>query len=101
MSIIKKPIITEKMTDKSEKYNRYAFVVDRKANKIEIKKAVVEMYDVAVDFGVSSILGCDSMLVEFEDLSNHPFGSVNWDFGDGEKTPTAEPHWRGRMYGNT
>ena len=49
MSIIKKPIITEKMTDQSEKYNRYAFVVDRKVNKIEIKKAVAEMYDVTVD----------------------------------------------------
>ena len=37
------------MTDQSEKYNRYAFVVDRKVNKIEIKKAVSEMYDVTVD----------------------------------------------------
>ena len=49
MSIIKKPIITEKMTSQSEKYNRYAFVVDRKVNKIEIKKAVAEMYDVTVE----------------------------------------------------
>ena len=49
MSIIKKPIITEKMTNQGEKFNRYAFVVDRKVNKIEIKKAVAEMYDVAVD----------------------------------------------------
>ena len=49
MSIIKKPIITEKMTSQSEEYNRYAFVVDRKVNKIEIKKAVAEMYDVTVD----------------------------------------------------
>ena len=49
MSIIKRPIITEKMTAQSEKYNRYAFVVDRKVNKIEIKKAVTEMYDVVVD----------------------------------------------------
>ena len=49
MSIIKKPVITEKMTDASEKYNRFAFVVDKKANKIEIKKAVEEMFDVAVD----------------------------------------------------
>ena len=49
MSIIKKPVITEKMTDQSEKYNRFAFVVDRKANKIEIKKAVEDMYDVSVD----------------------------------------------------
>ena len=49
MSIIEKPIITEKMTNASEKYNRFAFVVDIKANKIEIKKAVEQMYDVAVD----------------------------------------------------
>jgi len=49
MSIIKKPIITEKMTSQSEEYNRYAFVVDRQVNKIEIKKAVAEMYDVTVE----------------------------------------------------
>jgi large subunit ribosomal protein L23 len=49
MNIIKQPIITEKMTNQSEKYNRYAFVVDKKVNKIEIKKAVADMYDVTVD----------------------------------------------------
>ena len=48
MSIIKKPVITEKMTTQSEKYNGFAFIVDKKANKIEIKKAVEDMYDVAV-----------------------------------------------------
>ena len=37
------------MTEQSEKYNRYAFVVNNKANKIEIKKAIAEMYDVNVD----------------------------------------------------
>ena len=37
------------MTEQAEIYNRYAFVVDRKVNKIEIKKAVSEMYDVTVD----------------------------------------------------
>ena len=37
------------MTLESEKFNRYAFVVDRKANKIQIKKAVEEQYDVVVD----------------------------------------------------
>ena len=37
------------MTNQSEEFNRYAFVVDRKANKIEIKKAVADMYDVTVD----------------------------------------------------
>ena len=49
MSIIKKPVITEKMTNESEKFNRYAFVVDRKANKIEIKKAVEKQYNVVVN----------------------------------------------------
>jgi len=49
MTIIKKPIITEKMTDQAEKFNRFAFVVDNKANKIEIKKAVEDMYEVEVD----------------------------------------------------
>ena len=37
MSILIKPIITEKMTDQGEKFNRFGFVVDRNANKIEIK----------------------------------------------------------------
>ena len=37
------------MTNQGEKFNRYAFVVDRKVNKIEIKKAVADMYDVTVD----------------------------------------------------
>ena len=34
MSILIKPIITEKMTDASDQFNRFGFVVDRKANKI-------------------------------------------------------------------
>lgn len=47
-TIIKKPIITEKATADSENNNRFAFVVDRKANKIEIKKAIEKMYGVSV-----------------------------------------------------
>jgi len=43
-----KPIVTEKMTDLSEKFNRFAFVVSKGANKIEIKKAIEEMYEVSV-----------------------------------------------------
>jgi len=49
MEIIKKPIITEKMTDMGETLNRYAFVVDRRANKIQIKEAVEASYDVTVE----------------------------------------------------
>jgi large subunit ribosomal protein L23 len=36
------------MTEQSEKYNRFAFVVDKNSNKIEIKKSVEKMYDVNV-----------------------------------------------------
>ena len=49
MNILIKPIITEKMTEQSEVFNRFAFVVERSANKIEIKKSVEETYDVTVE----------------------------------------------------
>ena len=48
MSIIVKPVVTEKMTALAEKLNRYAFIVNKSANKIEIKKAVEALYDVDV-----------------------------------------------------
>jgi large subunit ribosomal protein L23 len=48
MEILIKPLVTEKMTIQGEKLNRYGFVVDRRANKLEIKKAVEEMYGVTV-----------------------------------------------------
>ena len=40
MSIIIKPIITEKITKESEISNRFGFVVSAKANKVQIKKPV-------------------------------------------------------------
>ena len=49
MSILIKPIITEKATNDSELYNRYAFIVDSKANKLEIRSAVEEAYGVAIE----------------------------------------------------
>lgn len=50
MNIIIKPIISEKMTDITEKHpERYAFQVSPKANKIQIKKAVEALYDVVVE----------------------------------------------------
>jgi len=48
MSIIVKPIITEKITKESEVLNRFGFVVDKKANKVQIKKAVEATYGVSV-----------------------------------------------------
>lgn len=49
MNILIKPVITEKMTAEAENLNRFGFVVDKSANKIEIKKAVEEAYDVTVE----------------------------------------------------
>lgn len=49
MSIILKPVITEKMTAASEKYNRFGFYVRKDANKIQIKREVEAMYGVKVD----------------------------------------------------
>jgi large subunit ribosomal protein L23 len=46
--ILIKPILSEKANKLSEKQNRYTFVVDKKANKLEIKKAVEQFYGVQV-----------------------------------------------------
>ncbi|MBN2267993.1 MAG: 50S ribosomal protein L23 [Acholeplasmataceae bacterium] len=46
--IIKAPIITEQSTKLIESENKYTFKVDRKANKVEIKKAVETIFDVKV-----------------------------------------------------
>lgn len=48
MGIIQKPIITEKMNEMGEKLHRYGFIVDNKANKVQIRKAIEELYDVDV-----------------------------------------------------
>jgi len=48
MTVILKPIITEKMTQMGEKLNRYGFMVDRKANKLQIKQAIKDLYGVDV-----------------------------------------------------
>jgi ribosomal protein L23 len=48
MSILIKPIITEKATADAELNNRYGFIVNPKANKVEIKKAVEAAYEVSV-----------------------------------------------------
>lgn len=48
MSVILKPVITEKMTAKGESLNQYGFIVDRRANKIQIKSEVEDLYGVQV-----------------------------------------------------
>ena len=48
MDILIKPIVTEKLTTQGEDLNRYGFVVDKKANKLQIKEAVERSYNVSV-----------------------------------------------------
>lgn len=47
--ILIKPIITEKADALAERRGKYSFVVNKDANKIEIKKAVNDMYNVEVE----------------------------------------------------
>ena len=49
MEILIKPIVTEKMTAQTESLNRYGFIVNRNANKLQIKKAIEGLYNVSVE----------------------------------------------------
>jgi large subunit ribosomal protein L23 len=49
MDILIKPLVTEKMNEQAERYSRYGFVVEKKATKPQIKKAVELLYNVKVD----------------------------------------------------
>lgn len=57
MDILVKPLVTEKMTAQAERFNRYGFVVDRRATKPQIKKAVESLYDVTVESVNTMIYG--------------------------------------------
>jgi large subunit ribosomal protein L23 len=46
--VLIKPLLTEKVNKQIEKKRSYTFIVDRKANKLEIKKAVEDFYGVSV-----------------------------------------------------
>lgn len=46
--IIKRPLITEKSMQLVEQQNKYTFEVDKRANKIQVKKAIEELFEVKV-----------------------------------------------------
>lgn len=48
MSILRRPLVTEKVSALNEK-GKYGFIVDINANKVEIKLAVEKMYGVNVE----------------------------------------------------
>lgn len=60
--VLIKPVITEKSTALQEDIQQYVFVVNKKANKLEIQKAIEEMYGVTVESVNTSIVrGKDKM----------------------------------------
>ena len=57
MAILIKPILTEKATSSNDK-GKFCFIVDRKANKVQVKKAVEKTYDVnVVSVNTINVLG--------------------------------------------
>lgn len=48
MSVLKKPLVTEKVSALNEK-GKYGFIVEKRANKVEIKQAVEKLYGVNVE----------------------------------------------------
>jgi large subunit ribosomal protein L23 len=48
-NIIKKPLVTEKASIMKEKDNKYTFMVDKNANKFQIKQAVETLFKVKVE----------------------------------------------------
>jgi len=55
MDILIKPLVTEKMNNLTEKLRKYGFIVDKRATKPQIKKAVESFYNVKVN-SVNTIL---------------------------------------------
>ena len=51
---------------------------------------MLSIHEVVADFGVTNLLGCDSVLVEFENLST-PNSLLTWEFGDGEYSTINNP----------
>jgi large subunit ribosomal protein L23 len=47
--IIRRPLITEKTTIQKDEANQVTFEVDRRANRIEIRRAVEQIFNVNVD----------------------------------------------------
>lgn len=64
--IIRTPIITEQSTQLIESQNRYTFKVDRKANKVEIKKAIEAIFNVKV-ISVNTI----NVIPKFKRMGKH------------------------------
>jgi len=57
MEILIKPIVSEKMTGLTDKFNRYGFFVAPRANKLQIRQAVEALYGVKVETVNTMVVG--------------------------------------------
>ncbi len=55
MAYIVKPLVTEKMTNITEKQNKFGFIVRPEANKLQIKAEIEAQYNVNV-VGISTMI---------------------------------------------
>jgi large subunit ribosomal protein L23 len=66
-SVLRKPLLTEKVAQIQDKHNQYAFAVDPDSNKIEIKRAVELKYSVTVtDVNTMGVRGKVKRLGRFQ-----------------------------------
>jgi large subunit ribosomal protein L23 len=68
--IILRPLITEKTTFMQERENTVCFEVDRRANKIEVRRAVEELFDVQVT-GVHIVNRKGKPIIRYGRVVNH------------------------------
>ena len=54
--VIKGPLITEKLDKAREKFRQYSFIVDRKATKVDVARAVTTLFKVTVEDVRTTIL---------------------------------------------
>jgi len=68
--ILIRPLVTEKSVNLAQKENKYSFYVDKRANKIEIKKAVEELFKVKVlDVNTAIVKGKKKRVGRFTGLT--------------------------------
>ncbi|MHA1611180.1 MAG: 50S ribosomal protein L23 [Promethearchaeota archaeon] len=72
-AIIKKPLVTENTFDLIEDQNKLVFIVDRRANKFQIKNAIEKLYKVRV-IKVNTLINTEGTKKAFIKL--HPDNSA-------------------------
>lgn len=71
LEIIKAPVITEKSAQLSQNANQYAFKVDSKANKTEIKRAIEKIFNVkVVEISTINVIPKKKRVGRYTGLSN-------------------------------